>query len=292
MRTYLTNFLIKQQYQASDANYLLSAYDKITQNVEASRKWESAISLYDTDCNCDYKEIIAKADAAASLTGVLEYTAELLIFLCLSKRLETRYIERGIDLEIFERSMADLRYKLEECKLVYGIIGSFVADWFVGFFDLTRFALGRLQFEVIDFGKNYEKDGKILCPESKVINIHIPRSGEPLTEDACMSAYLRAKDYFKSEVSTAPCPFVCHSWLLYPELENILPKHTNTYRFFKSFDVFSYKSDKKRNDLWRLFDTREQNVDKLPTDSSIRRAFVEHLKNDGKVGWGYGVLFV
>jgi len=42
-------------------------------------------------------------------------------------------------------------------------------------------------------------------------------------------------------------------------------------------------------DLWRLFDTHEMNPDRLPSNGSLRRAYIEHLKRGGRVGWGFGV---
>ena len=107
-----------------------------------------------------------------------------------------------------------------------------------------------------------------------------------------MASYLAAKEFFKDQVADDPCPFVCNTFLLYPENESFVPKHTNTYRFMKSYDVFRVEVDRARKNLWRLFDTQEQNVDKLPADTSMRRAFVDHLKKGGKIGWGYGVRFV
>ena len=292
MRNYLSDFFTYQQYNDDDARFLLDAYDKITKNDEARKLWEQAIEMYNKDRNCQFDVIISIADQVASLTGIHEYTAELLIHICLSRHLRELYEENGIDIEIYDKSMADLKYKLEECKLVYGIVGTFVAEWFARFFKLTRFALGRLQFEIVPLRYNYNKNGITLTPESNVINVHIPRSGEPLTEEACMEAYARAKQFFKDEISTEPCPFVCHSWLLYPEMENIVPKHTNTYKFFKSFELYDHDTDKSRGDLWRLFDSKEQNVDRLPADTSLRRAFIAHLKQGGKLGSGRGILFI
>ncbi len=291
MKQYLIDFFKEHPYSPADADYFLAAYDAVTANTEAHDLWNEALTLYDEDIACNYNDILRKADRAALLTGLHEYTTEFLVFVCLSRRLKARYAERGIDPAIFYRSMEDLRYKVEECKLVYGIVGSFVAEWFVGFFNLTRFGLGRLQFEIISLGTTYEKDGHHLTPESKVVNIHIPRSGEPLTEEACMDAYRRAKALFGAEVGD-PCPFVCNSWLLYPEHENFLPKHSNTYRFFKSFDIFEQGTDKSRANLWRLFDTMERDPNKLPADTSMRRAYVERLKAGGQMGRGRGILFV
>ncbi len=291
MRDYISQFFKDFEYDASDATFLLAEYERIDTCEEAREAFLLAVAEYEKDICGDYKEMITLADKAAACTGVHEYTAEFLLFVCLSKHLKEEYATRGIDLEVYHNSLLDLRYKVDECKLVYGIVGSFVADWFKGFFNLTRFAFGRLQFEVIDFNENYEKDGHCLTPESRVINVHIPRSGEPLTEAACAEAYRIAKDFYKDEVGD-PTPFVCHSWLLNPAHDDFLPKHTNTYRFYKSFDVFRVDLDRDRKNLWRLFDTMEKNCDRLPADSSIRRAYIEFLKKGGKMASGYGVFFI
>lgn len=60
-----------------------------------------------------------------------------------------RYEEKGIDLSIYHASMLDLKWKLMETNRVYGIWGVHCGDWFRPFFQAERFALGRLQFEVI-----------------------------------------------------------------------------------------------------------------------------------------------
>lgn len=291
MKAYLSNFFTEFGYKKDDADFLLAEYTKIAASPEASAAWDEALALYAADCNTDYKTIIALADKAAGVTGINEYTAELLIYMCLSKHLKELYEERGLPLEYYKKSMVDLRYKLEECQLVYGITGCFVAEWFHGFFNLTRFGMGRLQFEIVKLAVDYQKNGIVLTPESNVINVHIPRSGEPLSEEACRESYLMAKEFFGDKV-TDPCPFVCSSWLLYPEQENFLPKYTNTYKFFKSFDILTSSIDKARNNLWRLFDTQEKCLDKLPADSTLRRAYIDHLKKGGKMGSGRGILFV
>lgn len=290
MKSYLIQFFQTQQYAPADTAVLLEAYDRIVADSAACALWDEALALYDEKLDCDYGAIIRKADSVAEALGLHQYTTDLLVFICMSKKLRERYVERGLEISVFERSMADLRYKVEECKLVYGVVGSFVAEWFSGFFNLTRFGLGRLQFEIIRFGAEYDKDGHVLTPDSPVVNVHIPRSGEPLTEEACRDAFLRAKAMFGPEAGD-PCPFVCNSWLLNPAHEDFLPKHTNTYRFFKSFDIIAAGQDKHRNNLWRLFDTMEKNPDRLPADTSMRRAYVEHLKKGGLMGYGRGVQF-
>ena len=290
MKEYVQRFLTNGGYDAEDAAYLLSVYDCVQKNETAVRCMTEAMEEYAKE-TCDYGRLLTLADEAAVSIGVHEYTTELLVYMMLSKLLLSRYRERGINEAIFWNSMLDLKYKLEECKVVKGVTGSFVAGWFEGFFNLTRFALGRLQFEVVPFGHTYEKDGKMLIPDSKVINVHIPRTGTPLLPAECEEAYHRAAAFFADQLD-GKIAFVCYSWLLYPENATILTKQSNIVRFMERYDVFRYGVDKHKRDLWRLFDTDESHPDRLPTDTTARRLYAEHIRCGGKLGWGHGVFFI
>ncbi|MBQ7378520.1 MAG: hypothetical protein IJW70_02425 [Clostridia bacterium] len=291
MRAYLVEFFKEFSYTQADTEALLTAYDKIMANEQASSCFSAALAAYDADQNCDYGTAMHQARKAGDAVGIHNYQAELLLFICFSRKLLSRYAECGLPREIWHNSMLDLRYKLEECQAVCGICGSFVAGWFPGFFNLTRFALGRLQFEIHEFDNDYKAGELIIAKGSKAINMHIPRSGEPLSKQLYEDAFARAKEFYKGTFPTEqPVPFVCHSWLLYPETANFVPEHLNTYKFLSEFTIMeSHYNDGE--DLWRLFDTMERHPDRLPADTSLRRAFVAHLKNGGRVGWGLGILF-
>lgn len=292
LKQYICSFLNEYKYDQNSSDCLIDTYNKIVENSEANDLFNEILQIYNEDYQCDFAIILDKSNQVAEITELHEYTVDLLVFICLSRRLKEVYIEKGLPLPYYQKSVADLKYKLDECLLIYGVVGSFVSNWFIGFFRLTRFGIGRLQFEVIPFDDNYNKNGLTLTPETKVINVHIPRSKEPLTEEACLKAYEEAKEFFKDEVTLSPCPFVCHSYLLYPKNEMFLPPETNTYRFFKSFEIISSETDKERKDLWRIFDTQEKNLDRLPADTSMRRAFINYIKNGGKLGRGRGILFI
>jgi len=287
---YLKSFLEDFSYDPSDAKALLTALEQIQQRPEACAALEEAMAQYAADPACDHGALIALADRAAQHSGVHEYTADLLLYILLSETLLERYREKGIADGIFHNTLLDLRYKLEECKAVKGVVGTFVAGWFAGFYEMTRFAFGRLQFEVIPFEAEYDRNGHHLTADSRVINIHIPRTGTPLDTEACEASYAQAAAFFADQIGGEPA-FVCYSWLLYPENRAILPPHSRIRAFMERFDVFRSGISKDRADLWRLFDTDEQHPDRLPADTSVRRAYIEHLKNGGKLGWGYGVFF-
>lgn len=290
MLNYLTYFFEKYSYQKEDSDFLLSVYKKIAADGSALDIWNKALGSYEESLECDYKQIVKDADKVAEILSIHEYTLELLIFMCMSRKMKEYYVEKGISEEIFDNTILDLRYNMDECKLIYGIVGTFTAPWHIEFFELKVFGLGRLQFEIDSFGKNYEKGEVKLTPESKVINIHIPRSLVPLTEESCKESYKMAKEFFKGQYDE-PCAFICRSWLLYPENEKLFPKGSNTYKFFSSFEIISSSINKDNSNLWRLFDTLERNPAKLPADTSIRRAFVNHLLAGGKTGGGVGIFF-
>ncbi len=289
MKEYLRAFFKEFEYEKADSEFILSAYDTVTQNGESNKLLREALSAYENSIEIDYTtKIIEQGNTIARHTALHPYTVYLLLYICLTKRLKAVYQERGLDMQIYRDSVLDLKWKLEECKLVKGICGTFAEAWFAGFFKLTRFALGRLQFELTRSLVDYDKNGiKLVKNESTVINVHIPRSGKPLDEASCDSAYAQARAFFKGEGE--PYPFMCHSWLLFPENERILSPKSNVYRFMQEYDIVEYQFDFGEN-LWRLFDTDEQNPDRLPTDSSFRRNYVDHLKNGGRVGWGTGIL--
>lgn len=289
MRRYLVGFFNEFEYDTLDAQTLLCAYDKIISDEKAGKLLCEIISAYEKNIETDYgTEVFERTKRISEITGVHSFTADLLAFILMTRHLKEVYTEKKLDMQIYKDSVLDLKWKLEECKLVKGICGSFVAPWFCGFFNLTRFALGRLQFEIITTWQDYEKDGvKLEADKSRVINVHIPRTGTPLDKESCDKAYALAREFFKDEVGEN-CPFVCFSWLLYPDNKYIIPQHTNTYRFMSEYDIIGWETN-DGEDLWRLFDTDEKDPEKLPTDTSMRRAFAEHLKKGGKVGCGFGV---
>ena len=291
MRKYFEDFFAGFSYSAEDTAHLLDAYDKICACDDARTPFERAYAAYVADLNCDWGALMRETQAAGKLVDVHNYTTDLLLFIMLSKHLRELYVEHGIDLAIWHDSMLDLRYKLEECRAVYGICGSFVGGWFPGFYNLTRFALGRLQFELVDSPIEFAGNGITLAKGQKVINMHIPRSGQPLSPALYEDSFARAKEFYKATFpQDQPAPFVCHSWLLYPDTAKFVPPHLNTYKFLSEFTIME-SNHNNGEDLWRLFDTMEQHPDRLPTDTSLRRAFVAHLKAGGRVGYGFGILF-
>jgi len=287
MREYLVWFMERFDYPQEARETLLGAYDAVCM---AQGRFEELLKRYADDINCDMNRMMDEMGALSEATGVHEYTGKLLLFICLSETLRGYYRSEGIDEEIWVTSMFDLKYKLIECRLVHGVWGSFVAGWFVGFFRLTRFGFGKLQFELIQMGRHYRKNGLKLMPESPVVNIHIPRTGGRLDGEGMSAAYAQAAAFFKARYELKRAVFVCSSWLLFQRNLEVLSPDSNLRRFIQCFDIVDQGEYADYAQVWRLFDRDYTgDVELLPQDTSFRRAYADWIRKGEKTGWARGV---
>ena len=155
---------------------------------------------------------------------------------------------------------------------------------------MTRFGLGRFQFEETGFDADYyEKCGVVLKRGDKVYNFHIPSAG-PLTDEKRIDSYKQAYQFFGGK-DGEPMAFVCGSWLLYDGHREFLPENSNILRFMDDFDIIRNQEREKFSDGWRVFGRYSDGpVDDLPEDTSIRRAFKQRLQQGKPTGYGYGVI--
>lgn len=288
MRDYLFCFLREYDYPTDAQDVILSSYDRILAHRESD--FYALVSEYESSYNIDYDAALGRMKEISTASDVHEYTGALILFLAYTRGLLRYYEEQGIAHEIYRDTVLDLRYKLDECKCVKGVWGSFVAKWFAGFFKLERFALGRLQFEVIDFGAEYDKNGLTLHPDAKVLNVHIPRSGKRLDRESVLDSYRLAADFFKEKIGERVV-FVCNSWLLFPRHRDMLNATSNLLAFMSDYDVFTFGEYSGYGEIWRLFDVEyDGEPSHLPANTSLRRAYVDLISRDEKTGWGRGVF--
>lgn len=288
MRDYIAHFLQEYEYPAEAIDVLITAYDSII--AQRNGDFLALISEYEASYNVDYDAALERMKVISESSDVHEYTGALILFLAYTRGLSRYYEEQGIAHEIYRNTVLDLRYKLDECRCVKGVWGSFVAKWFAGFFKLERFALGRLQFEVIDFGAEYDKNGLTLHPDSKVLNVHIPRTGVRLDHASVLDSYRLAADFFKDKIGERAV-FVCNSWLLFPRHRDMLKATSNLIAFMNDYDVFTFGEYSGYGEIWRLFDVGyDGELSHLPADTSLRRAYVDLISRGEKTGWGRGVF--
>lgn len=292
-KKYLSLFFRECDFGDEASEALLSAFAELEKSEKLSRLYLDTVARYDGENFSDFDGVNASCKELADGSGVHIYTVNLLVYAAMSERLKQRYEERGIGLEIFKNSMMDFKYKLEECRLVKGVFGNFVVGWESGFLKMKLFGLGRLQFEIVPFGMEATVGEEVLHPDTKVINIHIPRTGGRLDHAEVEESYKMAKEFFKDYFKGRRTAFVCSSWLLWQEHLNMLPEGSNIRAFIGDFTIVKEKTYDDYSAIWRLFDTEyDGDANHLPADSTLRRKYVEHIKAGKPTGSAKGVFFL
>ncbi len=239
-----------------------------------------------------FGEALESLNEKAEACAISAYTLHFLFLVSCTQPLREQYRAQGISEQIFWDTMDDFRCKLMECRECKGVWGTFVASWYGGFLECTRFALGRFQYERSEFSRErYEKAGLVLQKGDAVINFHIPSSGQPFDEQARLASYRSAYEFFGCRESGEPLKLVCSSWLLYKGHEEFLPERSNILSFMRDFDIIDSWDNDNFGDAWRVFGRyAEQPIEQLPEDTSLRRAFKQRLLEGKKTGGGYGVI--
>ena len=292
MNDFLESFMKKLDFPRDAQAGLLEAHACLERDPDAVRAVEAVTRqmLADTE-HRRTKEMLGELTGLARQTQIQPYTMHLLFFMRSAQPLLAEYHEKGIPEEVFWNSMADLRYKLLECRAVHGIWGTFVGYWFPQYYTMERFGLGRLQYQIAPFTLgDYRHGGDLIRSGDRSYQVHIPSAG-PLTREKRMESYRRAYAFFRHELGSGPMVLTCESWLLYPENEKFLPEGSNIVDFMHDFHIVRSEPSDTFSDAWRVFGKDSVlPVDRLPVKTSLQRAYVKWLGDGNKTGYGYGVL--
>ena len=274
----LRQIITLAQLPEVDGRYLLELYEKLQAEPAHFEAFCGLKAAYLAGDEC-----VEPRKRLARSTGIHPFTLDLLLLLCCFCALRKTYAQKGLSEELFVESLADVRYKLEECRMVYGICGNFVFHWYRGFFDCTRFKLGRLQFEPHEMKNDYRD---VLKTGDMIYRCHIPMAGS-LTPEMVQDSIKQAYEFYKPEGALY---IHCSSWLLFPEHYALYPEGSNLRKFYDLFDIYASKLSPDSSNSWRVFGTMEKRPDCLPGDNSLRRAFREYLRAGKVMGSGSGVI--
>jgi len=203
---------------------------------------------------------------------------------CTDKMYEI-FTELGLSDKVYLDSLIDLRVWANTCMKNYGEWGMREFKWLSNALRGKLFRMGRLQFErTVMEHCDYNKHGVQVKKEEEVIGVHIPEDGRMSGEDR-LDSYKQAYEYFGNSV------FICETYLFYPAQSDFLPETSNILAFMNEFDVVYYEEDSQMRDMWRIFGMRgSYDPATLPRDTSLQRAYADHLARTGKNGMGYGVM--
>ena len=120
---------------------------RLDDEPEFGREFDIAYNSYMYPTACNLNMALAAITRLAEKYGENVLTMEFVFVMNCTEEVLNRYRMLGIDEKIFWDSVDDLRCKLIECIDCEEVYGTFVAGWNDGFLRMTRFALGRFQFE-------------------------------------------------------------------------------------------------------------------------------------------------
>lgn len=243
------------------------------------------------DENVEYMSILNNWRVIETKNHIKRYIGDLIFVLLMCQTLEKIYEKKGLSKDLFIETMKDITYKVDECKLVKKEIGTFVAEWFTEFFRLRLFKLGRLQYELAHFGFTYKDDKYDLNPYMRCVNVHIPRTGERLNPDDVDKSIDLAAKFFRPLFDNKPVLFRIDSWLLYSKTLEFSTPESNLYKFGARFIKFKEIDDPDISEMWRLFDDSMDDLSRLKANSSLRKKYLKHLVNGGKIGVGFGFFY-
>ncbi len=239
----------------------------------------------------DFKE--AREELAQSVPEVNQYIVNMIYILECTGYAYEDFKAKNISDDVFYNTMADIVYKVKECKICMGVYGIFVPDWFKGFLEVKRFGLGRLQYDLWEHKEEaITLNGFRVEPGFKTIACHIPSSG-PLTNEAVLDSFKKAYEFFSDRVKDGILLIECFSWLLFPDYQPIFKECAkNTYSFNNNFYIYETYPYEKFFDCWRIFNVEdyEGKIDELPENTRMQKGFKKYLQEKNVFGGGRGAL--
>lgn len=287
------NFITKKySYPSETANILISCRDSILNTANAAALFNEILSEYTADYTVDFLPLLEKMNTVAEFSGENKFTVHLLFSILFLYPMQDIYIKKNLPSDMFDGVCLDFKYKLLECIDVYNVVGVFVMDWFDRYFNVTRFPMGRMQFEIVELSENLIINGVALKKGSPAINVHIPRSGERLDRNLVYSAYARAAEFYKDLFPKEYVVFVCETYLFHSSVLGAMKKGGNLYNFAADYTIKPFKDDENYFEMWRVFDCYidENNLDGLPNNTSFRRNLIEYMKTGKPIGEGIGAF--
>ena len=199
------------------------------------------------------------------------------------------YKKHDIPEDIFFDTFSDIKVWCDNAFEQYGVKGLVNIHWLAKHLSMKIFKIGRLQYEFSKFAilphvgiKNVLK-----CPYrlgEKCVTLHI-QQGEKLDTRRCFDSLKSANAFF--EKYFPDYKYRCYTvitWLLNPDLENVLGSDSNIVKFGKMFTLLGRAPDSDMNER-RVFGYKKDRENYV-ADNALRRYVLDRI-NKGKPLYSY-----
>ncbi len=199
----------------------------------------------------------------------------LLSFLYLCEGLAKKYEEKGIPEEVLLATLKDLVLWTDAWSEVKGELYLGELFWLAQTMKMRLFRLGSLEF----MANVAEAD----CPAlgltkgDPIVEVHIP-AGADLTPEACRASLTAATEFFAKHFPDYKFNhFTCHSWLLDPALDALLPPTSNILKFRDMFTPIEAEEDYAALRYVFTWNTNRRNLRSAVASSSLAERMKKHV---------------
>ena len=206
--------------------------------------------------------------------------------------MEKLYKEKNIPSEILGATINDLSVWINRHYNWFGEWGFSQYGWLRLHVRGKIFKLGRLQFEPSKIWEvPPEESGLKLEKGDPFLSVHIPRGGR-MDEQSCLDSFEQAKEFFPKYLDYNFKAFGCFTWLFDPNFEKLLPPDSNILKFQRLFNIFKHGNEDYGGLEYIFVKITKENIKDAPTDTSFRKAIVEHILSGGIMQGGSGYRLV
>lgn len=130
----------------------------------------------------------------------------------------------------------------------------------------------------------------VLKKGDPILEIHIP-AASPLLAPACEDSLKQSRAFFAQYFPDFPWKaYTCVSWMLNPHFADVLPPDSNIVCFQRKFRLFPVPGADDKQMFDRVFDGAPRDIANLPRNTTLRRAILEHMEQNGRWHLTGGVL--
>jgi len=202
--------------------------------------------------------------------------------------LKQTYADRGIPEQVLHDTLSDVGRNMDWCKERNDRVAmeGYIFEWLSKHFTAKLYHLGRLHFEAFRFREN----NAFLKKGDWVLNVHIP-SGGKLLHDEILDSYGRGAELFRKLMpDIAWNGFICESWMLSPQLEELLGSSSNIVRFAADYQLYDVADDE--GFYTYAFVKKLDDLRALPEITTLQRAMKAYLLAGGRILSGRGFFAI
>lgn len=213
-----------------------------------------------------------------------------------------RYEAAGIPPHIIRDTLEEVSRLAEDYRCKTGSAGLSKENviWLRHIYHGELFRIGSLQYQIFHMiyldeegcGEHYmhfaQEEKERLPQGTPVVNVHVP-SGADLSAAAVEKSLEDAKLFFQQFLPDfKPKAFLCYSWLLYPQMLELLPKESRIASFAARFRIIGQVSDPYGSGaVKRIYGRRYARKAEYPQDTQLQKNAIGHFS---KLGMGCGLI--